>query len=399
MLWLELLFNHNIVIRQTIMPTPLYIDTQTALENLCAELKSATYIAVDTEFMREKTYSARLCLIQIASEHTIACIDPFKLDSLDPFMDILLDRNILKILHSARQDLEIFHDLSNKVPGPVFDTQIAATLLGLPDQCGYAALVKHLLNIELDKAQTRTDWSRRPLDAAQLDYAADDVRYLLQLYPLILQQLKEQGREDWLSEDFLALENPDLYQLPLDNLWKKVSGHARLKGKQLAIVKQLAGWRELRARERDLPRKWIMADDVIISLARMAPEHPQQLEKIRGLANSRSKNSGSEILAQIQLAQKIPQDQWPRIPAKKTSKNEDVIVDLLMSVLKFQAQKNNISPAILGARKDVEKLLAGQTPALMQGWRKKIAGNVLNDVLEGRRILKIQQRQLQLEPE
>ncbi len=399
MLWLELLFNHNIVIRQTIMPTPLYIDKQTALENLCAELKSATYIAVDTEFMREKTYSARLCLIQIASEHTIACIDPFKLDSLDPFMDILLDRNILKILHSARQDLEIFHDLSNKVPGPVFDTQIAATLLGLPDQCGYAALVKHLLNIELDKAQTRTDWSRRPLDAAQLDYAADDVRYLLQLYPLILQQLKEQGREDWLSEDFLALENPDLYQLPLDNLWKKVSGHARLKGKQLAIVKQLAGWRELRARERDLPRKWIMADDVIISLARMAPEHPQQLEKIRGLANSRSKNSGSEILAQIQLAQKIPQDQWPRIPAKKTSKNEDVIVDLLMSVLKFQAQKNNISPAILGARKDVEKLLAGQTPALMQGWRKKIAGNVLNDVLEGRRILKIQQRQLQLEPE
>ena len=381
------------------MPTPLYIDTQTALENLCAELKSAAYIAVDTEFMREKTYSARLCLIQIASEHTIACIDPFKLDSLDPFMDILLDRNILKILHSARQDLEIFHDLSNKVPGPVFDTQIAATLLGLPDQCGYAALVKHLLNIELDKAQTRTDWSRRPLDAAQLDYAADDVRYLLQLYPLILQQLKEQGREDWLSEDFLALENPDLYQLPLDNLWKKVSGHARLKGKQLAIVKQLAGWRELRARERDLPRKWIMADDVIISLARMAPERPQQLEKIRGLANSRSKNSGSEILAQIQLAQKMPQEQWPRIPGKKTSKNEDVIVDLLMSVLKFQAQKNNISPAILGARKDVEKLLAGQTPALMQGWRKKIAGNVLNDVLEGRRILKIQQRQLQLEPE
>ncbi len=399
MLWLELLLNHNIVIRQTIMPTPLYIDKQTALENLCAELKSATYIAVDTEFMREKTYSARLCLIQIASEHSIACIDPFKLDSLDPFMDILLDRNILKILHSARQDLEIFHDLSNKVPGPVFDTQIAATLLGLPDQCGYAALVKHLLNIELDKAQTRTDWSRRPLDAAQLDYAADDVRYLLQLYPLILQQLKEQGREDWLSEDFLALENPDLYQLPLDNLWKKVSGHARLKGKQLAIVKQLAGWRELRARERDLPRKWIMADDVIISLARMAPERPQQLEKIRGLANSRSKNSGSEILAQIQLAQKMPQEQWPRIPGKKTSKNEDVIVDLLMSILKFQAQKNNISPAILGARKDVEKLLAGQTPALMQGWRKKIAGNVLSDVLEGRRILKIQQRQLQLEPE
>ncbi len=380
------------------MQTHFYIDDQTALINLCKELKSAPYIAVDTEFLREKTYSARLCLIQVASKQTIACIDPFKLDSLDPFMEILLDQKIIKILHSARQDLEIFHDLSARVPGPIYDTQIAATLLGLPDQCGYATLVKHLLNVELDKAQTRTDWSQRPLDAAQLEYAADDVRYLIQIYPLILQQLKDNGRQDWLAEDFLALENAEIYQLPLDNLWKKVSGHTRLKGKQLAIVKQLASWREQRARAQNLPRKWIMADDVIIALARMAPEHPQQLEKIRGLANSRSKNMGAEILDQIRIARDIPQDQWPLIPKKRTNKNEDVIVDLLMSILKLQAQKNNISPAILGARKDVEKLLTGEgLPALMQGWRKHIAGRVLEDVLEGRQVLKIQHRQLQLE--
>ncbi len=380
------------------MQTPLYIDDQAALENLCAELKTAPHIALDTEFLREKTYSARLCLIQVATEQTIACIDPFKLDSLDPFMEIMFDRNIIKILHSARQDLEIFHDLSGKVPGPIFDSQVAATLLGLPDQCGYATLVQRLLNVELDKAQTRTDWSRRPLDAAQLSYAADDVRYLIQLYPLILQQLDASGRGDWLNEDFLSLENADIYQLPLDSLWKKVSGHARLKGTQLAIVKQLASWREQRARTQNLPRKWILADDVIIALARMAPKQPQQLEKIRGLSTGRSKNSGTEILAQIKLAGEMPKEQWPQIAAKKTSKEEDVIVDLLMNVLKFQAQKNNISPAILGARKDVEKLLSGEeSTALRQGWRKHIAGNVLEEVLNGHKTLIVRNRQLQLE--
>ncbi|VAX12319.1 Ribonuclease D [hydrothermal vent metagenome] len=389
---------NTIEIRQITMQTPLYIDNQTALEKLCKELKSAPHIALDTEFLREKTYSARLCLIQIATEQSIACIDPFKLDSLDPFMEILFDRHILKILHSARQDLEIFHDLSGKVPGPIFDTQIAATLLGLPDQCGYATLVKQLLNIELDKTQTRTDWSRRPLDVAQLDYAADDVRYLIQLYPLMLQQLKTSGREDWLSDDFLSLETPDIYQLPLDNLWKKVSGHARLKGKQLAIVKQLAIWREKSARAQDLPRKWILADDVIIALARIAPEHPQQMEKIRGLDNSRSKNRGEEILAEIKTARDMPKEQWPLIATKKTSKEEDVIVDLLMSVLKFLAQKNGISPAILGTRKDVEKLLTKESqPALMQGWRKHIAGKMLEELLEGQQLLKIQNRKLNIE--
>jgi len=381
------------------MQTPLYIDNQRALKNLCDELKSAPYIALDTEFLREKTYSARLCLIQVATEQTIACIDPFKLDTLDPFMEIMCDRQIIKILHSARQDLELFHDLGGQVPGPIFDTQIAATLLGLPDQCGYATLVKRLLNIELDKTQTRTDWSRRPLDTAQLNYAADDVRYLIQLYPLILQQLQASGRQDWLDEDFAALENPDIYQLPLDNLWKKVSGHGRLRGKQLAIVKQLASWREKRARAQDLPRKWIMADDVIIDLARMAPERPQQLEKIRGLANSRSKNAGEEILAEIKLAQEMPKDQWPHIPTKKTDKKEDIIIDLLMSVLKLQAQENNLSPSILATRKDVEKLLTGEgQPALLQGWRRHIAGRILEDILAGQQVLKIQDRKLQIEP-
>ncbi len=380
------------------MQTPLYIDNQTALETLCEELKSASCIALDTEFLREKTYSARLCLIQVATEQTIACIDPFKLGNLDPFMEILFDRHIIKILHSARQDLEIFYHLSHKVPGPIFDTQIAATLLGLPDQCGYATLVQRLLTIELDKTQTRTDWSRRPLDTAQLNYAADDVRYLIQLYPLILQQLHTSGRQDWLNEDFIHLEDPDIYQLPLDTLWKKVSGHGRLKGKQLAIVKQLAGWREKHARTQDLPRKWVLADDVIIALARMAPEHPQQLEKIRGLNNSRSKNRGEEILAEIRAAHDMPKEQWPLIPTKKTSQDEDVIIDLLMSVLKFLAKKNGISPAILGTRKDVEKLLTHDAqPTLMQGWRKHIAGNPLEEILSGQQILKIQNRKLQLE--
>ncbi len=381
------------------MSTPLYIDTPAALAKLCQQLKTAPHFALDTEFLREKTYSARLCLIQVATEQLVACIDPLQLDNLDPFMELLFDRGITKILHSARQDMEIFHDLTGKLPGPVFDTQIAATLIGLPDQCGYANLIKHLLGVELDKAQTRTDWSRRPLDAAQLRYAADDVRYLIQAWPLIMQKLRDAGREDWLQEDFLALENPELYRLPLENLWQKVSGHARLKGRQLAILRQLAAWREQQARERNRPRKWIISDDSLIALARMAPTQLAQLEKIRGLNNSHLKNAGREILAEIETAQALPREQWPRLPAKKTGKQDEILIDLLMCVLKLQAQRHGISPAILGTRKEVEKLLhSPKRSALMQGWRRHIAGEQLIDVLEGKQELKVQDRRLQLLP-
>jgi ribonuclease D len=381
------------------MQSTLYIDTDSALSELCQQLKGAAYIALDTEFIREKTYSAHLCLIQLATDDLIACIDPLKLDNIDALMDVLYDRNIIKIFHAARQDLEIFFDMRGSIPGPIFDSQIAATLMGQSDQIGYANLVKALLNVELDKGQSRTDWSRRPLDDAQIKYAADDVRYLLQLYPLIINSLKEQNRLDWLDDDFAELENTSLYELHPEIAWKKVSGHNRLKGVQLAILKQLAGWREQQARKRDRPRKWIMADDVLSTLARIAPTKPAELEKIRGLSPQNIKHDGATLLEEIQKGKNLPKDQWPEIKFKKATLNQECMTDILMAALRKQCKQHGISPAIIGNRKELEKMAMGDRElSILQGWRKHIAGDILLDILNGKLFMQVIDNQVQFIP-
>lgn len=377
------------------MQNTLYIDTEAALDSFCQQLKNAAYIALDTEFIREKTYCAHLCLIQIATEDLIACIDPLKIKQLNVLMDVLYDRNITKIFHAARQDLEIFFDLCGQIPGPIFDTQIAATLLGQPDQIGYANLVKALLHIELDKGQSRTDWSQRPLDEDQLQYAADDVRYLIQLYPIILNALKQQQRLDWLDDDFAALEDPGLYELHPEVAWKKVGGHNRLKGVQLAVLKQLAGWREQQARKRDRPRKWILADDTLTTLARIAPSKTSELEKIRGLSAHTIKLDGNNLLEQIQTGKNLPKDQWPVIKFKKPSLNQESITDILMASLRLQCKQHQISPAMIASRKELEKLAMGERDRpVLQGWRRHIAGEALLNILEGQQALKIENNQV-----
>ncbi|MCW9023465.1 MAG: ribonuclease D [Gammaproteobacteria bacterium] len=381
------------------MQSTLYIDTDSALSELCQQLKAAPYIALDTEFIREKTYSAHLCLIQIATGDIIACVDPIKLDNIDALMDVLYDRNIIKIFHAARQDLEIFFDMRGSIPGPIFDSQIAATLLGQSDQIGYANLVNALLNVELDKGQSRTDWSRRPLDEAQLRYAADDVRYLLQLYPIIINSLKEQDRLNWLDDDFVELENPSLYELHPEVVWKKVSGHNRLKGVQLAVVKQLAGWREQQALKRDRPRKWIIADDVITTLARIAPTKPAELEKIRGLTPQTIKHDGDALLEEIEKGKNLPKDQWPEIKFKKATLNQECMTDILMASLRMQCKQHGISPAIISNRKELEKMAMGERELpVLQGWRKHIAGDTLLDILDGKLFMKVMDNQVKFIP-
>ena len=377
----------------------LYIDNQTALSELCSQLADAPYLAIDTEFVREKTYSAKLCLIQIASENTIACIDPLKLEQIDCLLDLLYNQNIIKIFHAARQDLEILYDMKGSLPTPIFDTQIAATLIGQSDQCGYATLVKALLDIELDKGQTRTDWSQRPLDDAQLNYAADDVRYLIKLYPLIKKQLKDNDRDDWLDDDFAALTDLALYTIDEQTIWKKVSGSNRLKGVQLAILQQLAAWRERQAISRDKPRKWILSDDVLITLTRIAPTNMVQLEKIRGLSENYLKHHAQDLLDVIKKAQDMPKDEWPTIKIKKATAAQDTLTDLLMAALRLQSQQKRISTAIIATRKDIEKLVMGERDLpVVKGWRKHIVGDTLLDIIDGKLILKVENNQVVLEP-
>ncbi|MCG6887717.1 MAG: ribonuclease D [Proteobacteria bacterium] len=378
----------------------LYIDTATALQDLCGKLQNADVIALDTEFVRDKTYYARLCLLQVATDELVACIDPLALENLDCLLDIFYDPGKLKLLHAARQDLEIFYDLYEKIPAPLFDTQIAAALLGFSDQAGYGTVVEEMLGVTLDKGSARTDWAQRPLSATQLAYAADDVRYLVRLYPLIMDKLTTLGRQDWLEEDFRNLTSPALYAKDAASAWRRVAGHKRLKPRQLAVVQQLATWREEQARERNKPRKWILSDDVLVSLARQAPTNMTQLAKLRGIPPAIVKQSGNTILDHINQALALPREKWPDVrQIVRLSPDQECLADTLMAYLRLLGQQSGISPASLATRRDIEKLVRGERDlGLLHGWRGHIAGEPLLAMLEGKTALVIQGGRVSAEP-
>ena len=230
-----------------------YIDQPDTLDQFCKSIAGASWIALDTEFIREKSYYPQLCLVQVGVPGQAACIDPLRIDNLAPLYDLLYDRSIVKVLHACSQDLEIFVHLKGKVPGPIFDTQLAAPLLGLPEQVGYANFVKDRLGMSLDKTQTRTDWSHRPLSEKQLKYAGDDVRYLADIYPAFSSQLEDLGRLDWLQAEFSPYEQLERYRLDPAQAWKRIRGVEKLRPAALSIVQLLASWR----RAIDKSRGWI----------------------------------------------------------------------------------------------------------------------------------------------
>jgi len=362
----------------------LFVDTEAKLTELCQVLQESELIALDTEFLREKTYYANLCLLQLATDDVIACVDPLALPDLSPLLDVLYQTSSVKIMHSARQDLEIFYDLKGALPTPLYDTQIAATLLGFGDQLGYANLVKSMLSTVLDKAHSRTDWQKRPLDAAQLCYAMDDVRYLIPIYRLQQSTLQEKGRSNWLDQDFNHLADVNVYAPPLDNLWKRVRGVQTLKDIQLAVLQGLCRWRELLARQLNRPRRWVVGDEVLIELARKMPTNLTALEKIRGYNNSLKKNA-TAVLAEIQAACALPEDKWPGDQrAKSLAPDKEALADILMAIVRVRAQQNGVTPAVLATRKDLEAILmGGNNASVLSGWRYELAGKAIGGFLSG----------------
>ncbi|MDH5446183.1 MAG: ribonuclease D [Gammaproteobacteria bacterium] len=373
----------------------LYIDNEQTLQAFCQKIQDADVLAVDTEFVREKSYFSNLCLIQIATDSLVACIDPISIKNIDPLLDILYDTSKLKLMHAARQDLEIFYVLRGSLPSPIFDSQIAATVLGHGDQIGYSTLIENFSGIKLDKAHARTDWQQRPLQTAQLRYAADDVRFLIQIYPKIHEQLLKLGRLDWLTEDFDNLCQPKLYEVDEAKLWQRVSGHQRMKGKQLAILQQLAIWREQQAIQFNRPRKWILSDDLLIAMAKQAPSSPAELNNIRGIPPKVIEHHSETLLGLIQKGANTPREDWPTIKIVRTTADQDAQSDALMGLLRLKASENKISPMALGTRKEIEKIILGErdTP-LLHGWRKELAGQTMLDMLDGRLCLQIEQGEL-----
>ncbi len=369
----------------------MYIDNSEKLQELCESIKDVPLLILDTEFIREKTYRAKLCLIQIATDDIVACVDPIAIKDITPLMEIINDKNKLKILHAARQDYEIFYDLTNNLPQPLFDSQLAASLLGYGEQVGYGALVNKVLGVQLDKAHTRTDWSKRPLSKEQIRYASDDVFYLRQLYPLLKNQLIEQGRENWLDEEFEALCQAELFITRPEDAWNKVKGINRLRPRQFAAAKNIAQWREEMAIKKDRPRRWILADDILVAAAQLLPKNISQLESIANIKQAIIENSGETILGCVKKALEMNEADLPKtVKPKRLTADQEIIADLLLTQLKLIANEQNISPTNIANRKMLEKVICGEkNVALLKGWRYQLAGKTIQDLLAGKFSLQI----------
>ena len=357
------------------------IDTDAALADLCRALEGSAWIALDTEFLRERTYYARLCLIQVGAPGIVACIDPLALEQLAPLHALLENPRLRKVLHAARQDLEVFNDLRGIVAAPLFDTQIAAAYLGHDDQIGYGALVTAITGVTLDKTHTRTDWSKRPLSAAQHQYAEDDVRYLMPVYEALHERLAAAGRLAWVADDCARLTEPALYANDPGEAWRRLRGGAELPAANQQMLRALAAFREQTAQARNLPRGWVLRDEVLFELARLAPRTSAELASIRGLEDGARHSWGDAILASIEQGRRAePQLIWER-QAPPTSE-QNALGKRLMEMVRSVAQENKLAPAVLATRRDVEKLVRGAEPAsVLRGWRAELLGAKLAALL------------------
>jgi len=368
----------------------VYIDTNQALALACDTIRLSKVICIDTEFHRETTYYPELALIQISDGDKTFCIDPLPITDFAPFLSLLTNGEVTKVLHASQQDLEIFHHRFNTLPSPVFDTQIAAGLLGYGDQIGYAALIKKELNVDIDKSQTRTDWMKRPLSKDQLQYAASDVYYLAKAYPKIVQQLTSLNRLEWLQGDFSSLCLPAQYKVDTQSIWKKVKGNQKLGGAQLAILQALAAWREETAQKRNRPRRRVLPDDALIDIARQKPDSVEKISRLRSLNKTRlNRDDAAQLLQRMNTALQSSSENWPKhIKRHRLNVREEALVDAMSAVLKLKADEHKITPLNLASRKDLENLLQGQTDIpLMQGWRYTHAGQVIEEFLGGQRFL------------
>jgi len=365
------------------MQPTLTVTRSAELLQALDRLSATDFVALDTEFMRESTYFPKLCLIQAASTDFCAIIDPLALPDLRPFWQMLARRDCVKVLHAARQDYEVITQANpaEAPPGPVFDTQIAAALLGYPAQIGYGSLVSERLGTTLAKGHTRADWSRRPLNEEQLQYAADDVRYLAPLYLDLRAALEAAGRLEWLQEETRELERPELHRTDPKLAWQRLKGLERLQPQQRATAKLLAQWRENTAIRHDKPRGWILADEALREIAERLPVNIAGLEQIRSLAAGVIRRRGEEILMLVAQGCEDAAQEEPTTLPQRPEPHLVARVTKLMGVARAQAQALHISPELLATRRDVERLVfSGRAERLMNGWRREVIGERLADL-------------------
>lgn len=332
------------------------------MDELISQLDNEKIIAVDTEFFRETTYYPQLALVQIATESIVACIDPLAFDAKPALQKILLDKNLTKIFHSCSQDMEVLFYYLGETPTAIYDTQIANALLTEHQQIGYASLVENELGVQLDKSQTRTNWLQRPLTAAQIHYAGDDVFYLYQLQKILDEKLDNLDRKAWFDEENSNLQTDEnSFQVAIDKLWQRVRGSSKLNRKQLAIVQSIAHWRETFAQETDKTRRRALADDIVIQLALNPPANIEALDSFIERKYNVTQRHKQQLFDAIETALESPEESWPDNRFNSLDNEQKSLLRTLQQLVNNRAEELNISSAMLYTKKDLEKLILRDT--------------------------------------
>ncbi len=368
----------------------LLIDTSKKLSDFCNILAKQPFITVDSEFIREHSYYPKLCLLQVGYDGDAAIIDPLAGVDLSPFFDILQNPNIVKVFHAGRQDIEIFYNLSGQTPKNVFDTQIAAMVCGFAENIGYGNLVHEILHIDLDKSQRLTDWSLRPLDEAQLEYALGDVTHLVGCYKYLRDYMNEHQRTDWIKEETECLCDPNCYDVKCNEVWHKIKHnvHSPL---FLSALKYLAEWRERRAQKFNTPRVSILKDDTLLNIASTFPKSVDELKLVRNLKSDIINGRlGGEIIEVLQEAAQNPMPadvcRLDRKQEKQIGANEHSLLEILKLLLKIKSQEAGVIARIIASDEDLRYIVCrqyDQTPT-MQGWRYEIFGKYAEELCKGK---------------
>ena len=375
------------------------LKTTDSLEKFCEKAKSTPFLVVDTEFMREKTFFSQLCLVQIATPNDEAILDPLAEHiDLSSFLDLLMDKNIIKVMHAARQDMEIFYKLCGQVPAPLFDSQLAAMALGFGDSVGYMALVKGRLGINLDKGARFTDWSRRPLSEKQLSYAIGDVTHLRDLYPDMVKELADKGRTAWVEEETKGLLDKNLYSFDPERAWMRMKPR-QFRRDYLSVLKAVTAWREREAIHHNIPRNRVIKDDGIYDIAQRKPRTLQELGNLRGVPNGFERRKNSDRLIKVIIdAIKNAETYAPHFEMKKQKPpNLGPAVDMLKTLLRLRTEYEGIAPRLVANAADVEEIAAfGQNADVkaMKGWRWDVFGQDALNMLDGKISLQLKDNEV-----
>lgn len=363
----------------------LFISTSEELAAFCERASSSKVLAVDTEFLRERTYHPRLCLLQLASSpEDIALVDPIAIRDLSPVASLFKDPAITKVIHSCSQDLEVLDGAMGCVPEPLFDTQVAASFLGHRMQLGYGPLVESYTGVHLAKAESLTDWSRRPLEPEQLEYAADDVRYLPGIYESMMAELVSRDRLGWVLPEMQALTDPAHYRhLPAD-AYLHLRRAASLTRKQLAVAREVCAWREKVAESRNIPRKWVLSDEVVVEICKRLPGDVNRLRRIRG-TEQLSERDAEAVLHAVSRGKACPNSELPQMKRKShPTAEQESVVDLMYAMLRIISEKSGVATQLIATRDDLVDFMDGKPDAaLASGWRLALAGGQLRGLLTG----------------